>query len=68
MDMRNERADEGWVIPESLKQLGVDLEREYGIKPLREGEERPDGYYTPNHYTSHGLRSARNDKPKKVAG
>ena len=44
---------------QALKDLGAAIEREYGIKPLADGEKRPDGYYTPNHYTACGLRPVR---------
>jgi hypothetical protein len=44
---------------QALKDLGAAIEREYGIKPLVDGEKRPDGYYTPNHYTAYGLRPVR---------
>jgi hypothetical protein len=41
---------------QAVKDLGAEIERQYGIKPLADGESRPDGYYTPNHYTARGLR------------
>lgn len=50
---------------QAIKDLGLALEREYGIRPLADGEQRPPGYYTPNHYTEAGLRPVRPSvKPK----
>jgi hypothetical protein len=43
----------------AIKELGAAIEREYGIQPLADGEKRPDGYYTPNHYTARGMRRIR---------
>ena len=44
---------------QAIKDLGLALEREYGIRPLADGEKRPSGYYTPNHYTAGALRPVR---------
>jgi hypothetical protein len=50
---------------QAIKELGLILEREYGIRPLADREQRPPGYYTPNHYTEGGLRPVRpSDKSK----
>jgi len=43
---------------EALRNLGRELEREYGIEPLRAGERRPDGYYLTNHFTGRSLYPA----------
>lgn len=44
---------------QAIKDLGVAIERQYGIRPLAPGEKRPEGYYTPNHYTARGLSPVR---------
>lgn len=59
MEMKENRADAGWGISKAMKEMGLDLEWEYGIEPLREGEHRPDGYYTTNAYTERGMRPVR---------
>jgi hypothetical protein len=52
---------------QAIKDLGLELERKYGIRPLADGETRPAGYYTPNHYTARALRPvAEVTKPRKV--
>ena len=55
---------DGWRISEAMIKMGAELEQEFGIEPLRKGERRPDGYYTPNHYISWGRRSRNNAKKK----
>jgi hypothetical protein len=51
---------------ETIKELGRTIERQYGIQHLAAGERRPDGYYTPNHYTARGLRPIADAKaPRK---
>ena len=44
---------------DSLVSLGRKYARELGIKPLGDGEDRPDSFYTTNHYTG---TSARGDR------
>jgi hypothetical protein len=44
---------------EALKRVGLAIEQEYGIEPLRDGESRPDGYYLVNRYTTPGRRPVR---------
>lgn len=43
-------------LSQAVKDMALELERYYGIRPLEDGERRPDGYYTPHHYTARGLR------------
>ena len=60
--MSKYRIIDGWRISEALQRVGAELEEEFGITPLRKGERRPDGYYTPNHYISWGRRSRKKAK------
>lgn|GEM_PF-6399248 len=52
---------------QAIKDLGIAIEREYGIRPLAEGEKRPEFYYTPNHYTARGLRPVRSAAKERSA-
>jgi hypothetical protein len=48
-------AECGQGVSDAVKQMALELEREYDIQPLGEAEERPDGYYTVGHYTGRSV-------------
>ena len=50
---------------EALSALGDKYIRELGIKPLGPDEERPDSFYTTNHYFGTSARGARAVRKKK---
>ena len=43
-------------VSDELKALGHKLEQEFNIRPLREDEQRPDGYYSVDHYLGGALK------------
>ncbi len=43
-------------VSDAVKEMALELAREYGIRPLPEGEQRPDGYYSVGIYTGGALR------------
>ena len=43
-------------VSDAVKEMALELAREYGIRPLREGERRVDGYYSVGIYTGGALK------------
>ena len=43
-------------VSDAVKEMALELAREYGIRPLPEGEQRPDGYYSVGIYTGGALK------------
>jgi hypothetical protein len=43
-------------VSDPVKEMAVELAREYGIRPLAEGEQPPDGYYSVGIYTGGALK------------
>jgi hypothetical protein len=43
-------------VSDAVKEMALELAREYGICPLPEGEQRPDGYYSVGIYTGGSLK------------
>jgi hypothetical protein len=43
-------------VSDDFKTLGQELERELNIRPLGENEQRPDGYYSVDHYLGGALK------------
>jgi hypothetical protein len=43
-------------VSDDFKTLGQELERELDIRPLGENEQRPDGYYSVDHYLGGALK------------
>jgi hypothetical protein len=42
------------TVSDAVKEMALDLEREYHIRPLEADEERPADYYSVGHYTGRG--------------
>jgi hypothetical protein len=43
-------------VSDAVKEMALELAREYGVRPLPEGEQRPDGYYSVGIYTGGALK------------
>ena len=43
-------------VSDAVKDMALELAREYGIRPLPEGEQRPDGYYSVGIYSGGALK------------
>jgi hypothetical protein len=43
-------------VSDAVKEMALELAREYDIRPLPEGERRPDGYYSVGIYTGGALK------------
>jgi len=41
-------------VSQDVRAMAQELEREFGLRPLEPGEERPDAYYWIGHYTGRG--------------
>jgi hypothetical protein len=54
-------------VSDPVKEMALQLAREYGIRPLAEGEQPPDGYYSVGIYTGGALKKPV-AKPKKGTG
>ena len=48
--------ESGHSVSDAVKEMALELEREYRIRPLGVGEDRSDGYYAVGHYTGRGER------------
>ena len=48
-------------VSDAVKEMALELAREYGIRPLPEGERRPDGYYSVGIYTGGALKKPAGD-------
>ncbi len=45
-------------VSDDFQALGQELEREFNIRPLDENEQRPDGYYSVDHYFGGSLKKS----------
>jgi hypothetical protein len=43
-------------VSDAVKEMALELAREYGIRPFAEGEQAPDGYYSVGIYTGGALK------------
>ena len=43
-------------VSDAVKEMALELAREYGIRPLPEGKQPPDGYYSVGIYTGGALK------------
>ncbi|MEA2787358.1 MAG: hypothetical protein QOF71_3462 [Candidatus Eremiobacteraeota bacterium] len=43
-------------VSDAVRQMALELAREYDVRPLSEGEQRPDGYYSVGIYTGGALK------------
>jgi hypothetical protein len=53
------------AVSDAVKEMGLELAQEYGIRALPVGEQRPDGYYSVGIYTGGALKK-RAANPKKA--
>lgn len=49
---------------EALKAVARKIAQKYGVRTFGPGEQRPEGYFTPNHYT--GKLKSPIDKIKNI--
>ena len=49
----------GQPVSDAVKEMAQQFAREYHIRPLGENEQRPDGYYSVDHYTGRALKKPR---------
>jgi hypothetical protein len=49
-------------VSDAVKEMAQELAREYHIRPLGEDEQRPDGYYSVDHYFGGALKKPLADK------
>jgi hypothetical protein len=52
-------------VSDALKNVGQELAREFGIRPLQPGERRPDGYFLVSHLTGKPIIKDRNAVVRK---
>lgn len=58
------RVTKGQLVSDAVKEMAQELAREYQIRPLGENEQRPDGYYSVDHYTGRALKKPAADREK----
>lgn len=54
----------GRLVSDAVKEMAQELAREYNIRPLGENEQRPDGYYSVDHYFGGALKKPLADTKK----
>jgi hypothetical protein len=58
------KVTKGQLVSDAVKEMAQEFAREYQIRPLAENEQRPDGYYSVDHYFGGALKKPLADTKK----